>query len=101
MRIPEIHDADPVNTLGSRMGEMFDEERVARLVRADCRSRPFALVLIGDGGRVTMVKMYATIEARDAALPVLKLNVGQGFCPMDSLAAMRSMDSFVARCLDR
>lgn len=94
-----LHASQPVNTLGSRMGEMFDEARVAYLVREDCKRRPFALVLIGAGGAVTMAHMYATEEAREKAAPILRSHVHHGFVPMDSMQAMQSSDSFVRRCL--
>lgn len=94
-----LYDSEPVNTLGSRMGEMFDYERVARLVRADCARRPFALVLIGDGGVFVMVRMFATEEARTAALPILRERVNRGFAPMDSMQAMLQSSSFYREAL--
>jgi hypothetical protein len=81
------------------MGEMFDEARVARLVRGDCKRRPFALVLIDAGGAVTMVHMYATEEARASAAPILRSHVNHGFVTMDSLDAMQRSDSFIRECL--
>ena len=94
-----LHASQPVSTLGTRMGEMFDEARVARLVREDCARRPFALVLIGAGGAVTMVHLFVTEEAREKAAPILRSHVHHGFVPMDSMQAMQSSDSFVRRCL--
>jgi hypothetical protein len=94
-----LHASAPVNTLGSRMGEMFDEARVAWLVRKDCARRPFALVLIGAGGAVTMVHMFATKEERASAAPILRTHVNHGFVPMDSLEAMERSDSFIRGCL--
>jgi len=94
-----LHASEPVNTLGNRMGEMFDEARVAWLVRKDCARRPFALVLIGAGGAVTMVHMFATEEARASAAPILRSHVNQGFVPMDSLQAMERSDNFIRGCL--
>lgn len=96
-----LHASQPVNTLGSRMGEMFDEERVAWLVRGDCKRRPFALVLIGAGGAVTMAHLFATEEAREKAAPILRSHVNHGFVPMGSLDAMQRSDSFIRACLAR
>lgn len=96
-----LHASQPVNTLGSRMGEMFDEERVAWLVREDCERRPFALVLIGAGGAVTMVHLFATEEAREKAAPILRSHVNHGFVAMDSLDAMQRSDGFIRECLAR
>jgi hypothetical protein len=56
-------------------------------------------VLIGAGGAVTMVHLFATEEARASAAPILRSHVNHGFVPMDSLEAMERSDSFIRGCL--
>ena len=63
--------------------------------------RPHPPVLIGAGGAVTMVHLFATEEAREKAAPILRSHVNHGFVPMDSLDAMQRSDSFIRACLAR
>lgn len=94
-----LHNADPVDTLGTRPGEMFDDARIARLVRADCARRPFALVL--QRGATAIVKMFATETDRAEALPILIASAASDWEPMPSIEAMRRSSSFIRGCLSR
>jgi hypothetical protein len=96
-----IHGSEPVSTLGSRMGDMFDLARVRRLVLADCARRPFALAIIGERGTVITVHLFETEEKRATALPLLHECINRNFVPMGSTQAMRSMSSFIREALDR